>query len=278
MTRQLQRRPKKKPAATAYTVPALEKGLDVLELLSQSRQALGLNGIATTLDRSRQELFRVVTCLAQRGYLLRDAAGNYRMTSKMLEVGSRHIAQQIVVSQAMPAMEALAETTGESCQLSLLGRERMLIAANAVGSAHLQLEIKVGSSIPLFHSVIGLVALAFTTDKNDATAWQRRQEIQRRDGDVIEPNLRDLAQWQQRLETIRRDGYLTTQSPAHVGSRVHAGPLVDASGKLRAVLSIARLIPVREERGRDATINRALVECCQTISARLGVTDDATLE
>src|ERR1700704_2888063 len=128
--------PSPKASPQTYATPALEKGLDVLELLSQARRALGLNEIAVTLDRSRQELFRVVTCLATRGYLLRDATGDYRLSSRMLEVGSRHMAQQILVAQAMPAMEALAETIGESCQLSLPGRERLLVVATAVGSAH----------------------------------------------------------------------------------------------------------------------------------------------
>jgi DNA-binding IclR family transcriptional regulator len=267
----------KKTTGPEYAVPALEKGLDVLEMLSQTRHALGLNGIATALNRSRQELFRVVTHLAQRGYLLRDSAGNYRLTSKMLEVGSRHIAQQAVVAQAMPAMEMLAEKTGESCQLSLLGRERMVVAANAAGFSHLQLEIKVGSSIPVYYSVIGLVALAYSGQGGDEATWARRQELQRQGDDVMDPQLKKFSEWQERLAAIRRAGQITSQSPAHVGSRVHAAPLLDSSGKLHAVLSIARLLPVREERGRDAVIDRALLECCQTITAQLGNAQDAEL-
>jgi DNA-binding IclR family transcriptional regulator len=263
-----------KNAAPEYAVPALDKGLDVLELLSQTRHALGLNGIAYTLKRSRQELFRVVTRLAQRGYLLRDATGNYRLTAKLLEVGSRHIAQQAVVAQAMPAMERLAEVTGESCQLSLVGRERLLVAANASGASHLQLEIKVGNSIPLYYSVIGLVALAFSGVDGEQAHWERRREIQRQGGDVFEPQLRSLAEWRERLAAVREAGQITMQSPAHPGSRVHAAPLLDASGKLHAILSIARLLPVREERGRDGQIDRALLECCRTISARLGNNPD----
>jgi DNA-binding IclR family transcriptional regulator len=260
-----------------YAIPALEKGLDVLELLSQARHALGLNEIAATLQRSRQELFRVVTCLAMRGYLLRDASGEYRLSSKMLEVGSRHIAQQLLISQAMPAMEALAESTGESCQLLLIGRERLLVVATAAGPAHLQLDVKVGSSIESYNSVVGWIALAFASQNGDQASWERRREIQRAGGDVIEPGLRSFTEWRDRLAAIRRDRYVMAQSSVHSGARICAGPLLNAENKLMAVLSSARVVAVREERRRDSRISTALVDSCRTISAGLGAVDGAEI-
>lgn len=268
----------KKGTPQAYPIPALEKGLDVLELLAQARTSMGLNDIADQLGRSRQELFRVVTCLCVRGYLLRDTIGNYRLGTKMLEIGSGHVAHQLMITQAMPAMEALAEATGESCQLSLLGRQRLLVVAAATGSGHLQLEVKVGNSIPLFNSVVGLVAIAFSPEKDDAISWERRCEIQRQGGDVIEPELREVRDWQERLDAIRRDGYLNAQSSTHIGSRVHASPLLNATGRLVAVLSVARLVAVREEPQRNTTINKALLQCCRTIAVGLGALEGAAID
>jgi DNA-binding IclR family transcriptional regulator len=270
-------RPSRKTSPQTYAIPALEKGLDVLELLSQARHALGLNEIAATLHRSRQELFRVVTCLSMRGYLLRDATGEYRLSSKMLEVGSRHMAQQLLISLAMPAMEALAEATGESCQLLLIGRERLLVVATAAGPAHLQLDVKVGSSIELYNSVVGWIVLAFASQNGEQASWERRREIQREGGDVFEPGLRSFTEWRDRLGTIRRDGYVMAQSSVHSGARICAGPLLNAENKLMAVLSSARVVAVREERRRDVSISTALVDCCRKISAGLGAVDEAAM-
>lgn len=231
---------------------------------------MGLNEVATALGRSRQELFRVMVCLHSRGYLLRDAAGGYRLGSKMFEVGSRHIARQALVSVAMPPMEELAVTTGESCQVSVVERDRLLVIATAVGSAHLQLEVKVGSSIPLYVSVISLVAIAFTSEACHQEAWKRRREILEGGGDVFEPDIPDYRAWQQRLAKIRRDGYLVAQSARHPGSRVHATPLLDALGNLAGVLSLTRLVPAREPPDRTTAIVSALVTCGRTISAGLG--------
>jgi len=77
-------------AAQLYAVPALEKALDVLELLSQAQQALGLNQIAEALNRSHPALFRITVCLHNRGYLLRDASGRYRRNGGLVAQSAQH--------------------------------------------------------------------------------------------------------------------------------------------------------------------------------------------
>ena len=58
----------KTTAGSAYPVPALEKGLDLLELLSARADPQSLTALARTLGRSSSELFRMITCLERRGY------------------------------------------------------------------------------------------------------------------------------------------------------------------------------------------------------------------
>ena len=59
------RKSRKKP----YSAPALEKGLDVLELLSREDEGLTVSVIAKRLSRSVSELFRMLVVLEQRGYI-----------------------------------------------------------------------------------------------------------------------------------------------------------------------------------------------------------------
>ena len=54
-----------------YTAPALEKGLDVLELLASVSEALTHSEIARRLGRSVSEVFRMLVCLEERGYISR---------------------------------------------------------------------------------------------------------------------------------------------------------------------------------------------------------------
>ena len=58
------RKPKKaaaEPEGPAYAAPALEKGLDILEMLCRSEQPLSQTQIAQELGRSVGEIYRMLT-------------------------------------------------------------------------------------------------------------------------------------------------------------------------------------------------------------------------
>ena len=67
----------------AYSVPALEKGLDILEALSASSQPQSLSGLAHLLERNSNEIFRMLNLLERRNYVLRDESGGYRLSLRM---------------------------------------------------------------------------------------------------------------------------------------------------------------------------------------------------
>ena len=48
---------------TGYAAPALEKGLDILELLASAEQSMTTGQIADALGRSKNEIFRMVFVL-----------------------------------------------------------------------------------------------------------------------------------------------------------------------------------------------------------------------
>jgi IclR helix-turn-helix domain len=54
-----------------YAAPALEKGLDILELLASVSEALTHSEIASRLGRTINEVFRMLVCLDERGYISR---------------------------------------------------------------------------------------------------------------------------------------------------------------------------------------------------------------
>jgi uncharacterized membrane protein len=60
-----------------YTAPALEKGLDILELLSRAETGLSQSEIARDLGRSVSEIFRMLVVLEERGYIALEEADRY---------------------------------------------------------------------------------------------------------------------------------------------------------------------------------------------------------
>lgn len=73
-----------------YSAPALEKGLDVLELLAAEPHGLNLQEIARRLKRTSNELFRMLDVLVRRGYRVRQPDSAYVLTLRLFELAHRH--------------------------------------------------------------------------------------------------------------------------------------------------------------------------------------------
>ncbi|WP_421724971.1 helix-turn-helix domain-containing protein [Bauldia sp.] len=84
------------PAADAArkgksAVPAVEKALDVLEVLADAPDGLTMNEIVERLGRTMGEIYRVVVYLAERGYLSQDpGTSRYALTLKLFELSHHH--------------------------------------------------------------------------------------------------------------------------------------------------------------------------------------------
>lgn len=84
MTRRATPRPDGGAARPSYRAPALEKGLDILELMAGVPEGLGQAEIARRLGRSVGEIFRMLACLVERGYLaVRRPGAVYVVTERV---------------------------------------------------------------------------------------------------------------------------------------------------------------------------------------------------
>ncbi|MGC8623654.1 MAG: IclR family transcriptional regulator [Phycisphaerae bacterium] len=181
---------------TLSAIPALERGLDVLERINAVDTPLTLTAIARLCGRSISELQRVVACLLQRGYLFRDANGAYRISSKLFRMGQACTLFQDLVARTRISMRTFAQRTGEAVHLSVLTEDRVLILANVPGPGYLQLGVTVGSLHVPTISASGRVLLAGMTAA-DLAAYVRRNAMQSLQVKSLETQ----------LARIRRRGY-----------------------------------------------------------------------
>src|SRR5687767_11391657 len=70
-----------------YAVPALEKGLEILELLARSPNGLNLTTIASSLGRSTGEIYRILQFLEARDYIVRDRnSDSYSLSMRLFHL------------------------------------------------------------------------------------------------------------------------------------------------------------------------------------------------
>ena len=115
--------PSAEPDSPTYSAPALEKGLDVLELLCRGEVPLALKDIARQLGRTVGELYRMVTCLVERGYVA-NVDDKYMVTTKLFELAHLNPPTHRLLTEAIPIMQRLSGELDQSCHLTVYTRSR----------------------------------------------------------------------------------------------------------------------------------------------------------
>ncbi len=152
--------------AGKYRAPALEKGLDVLELLAGAKSPMTLSQISARLERSVSELFRMVQVLEMRGYVAVSAGGEgFELTNKLFSLGISRGPSQNLLASALPIMQALSEQTRQACHLAIASDDRMVVIARIEAPGDLGFSVRVGYQRPLAQSTSGVVLYAFQKPK-----------------------------------------------------------------------------------------------------------------
>ena len=157
-----------------YSAPALDKGLDVLELLAARGTPLTMSQIAAELNRSVSELFRMVDTLTHRGYVtLAESGDGFELTNKLFALGVARAPAKSLLEDALPEMRKLSKVIGQSCHLAVASEEQMVVVARVEAPGNQGFSVRVGYRRPLVESTSGLVLYAFQPESVRAE-WRAR--------------------------------------------------------------------------------------------------------
>ena len=220
-----------KAEASQYSAPALEKGLDILELLADSPSGLTQNQIATRLDRSASELFRMVEVLARRGFVGRSPSdGTYSLTLKLFELAHRQPPVKRLLAVALPLMHELARATRQSNHLVVLHEQRILVVAQVDSPEPMGFSVRLGAHFDFrADRVSSRVHTAFQDDERRAEMIEQMLE-----NDPKPPSRSRLAA---RVALIRKQGYEEHISDTLPGITDLCFPILDRAGHAVATLT-----------------------------------------
>lgn len=149
------------PAAPEYAAPALDKGLDILELLAGTSGALSQSEIADATGRSTGQIFRMLSTLERRGYVFRDKrSGLYVLAMKLFELAHQHPPLRGLVSVALPIMQELAHQARQSCNLAVLDGTGVRVIAQVESPADFGFRVRVGAAFDVATTATGAVLIA----------------------------------------------------------------------------------------------------------------------
>ena len=211
-----------------YRAPALDKGLDILELLARTADGLSQAEIAKALDRSPNEIYRMLDRLVRRDYVRRTPEDRYEITLKLFELGHARPPLHRMVSQAMPVLRHFALKAEQAVHMVVQDRNILVVIAQVDGPGYWNVSIRVGSRISLVNTGSGHVFLAF------ATPEERVLMLEEQDMGSPEKMPRGL---EARLEGVREQGYEMMPSAQVSGVSNLTVPIFGPLGTVIAVLT-----------------------------------------
>ncbi len=248
-----------------YRAPALDTGLDILELLASVDGGLTQAEIAKRLGRSPNEFYRMLDRLVKRGYVTKPEGDRYSLTLKLSGLAQLHAPVRRLVSYATPLMRELAETSRQANQLVVFDRGSAVVIAQQEAPGYWGISIRVGSHISLFDTGSGHVLLAFRPQP------EREMMIaeHRRSTDKVSPSKEFFA----RLDQIAERGYEMMASLQTAGVYNLSAPVLGPDGKAIAALTVPYITLVNLAAAPDITQTIGLLLAAAEKLSRLAGSD-----
>jgi DNA-binding IclR family transcriptional regulator len=243
-----------------YQAPALEKGLDILELLALTDQPLSRTDIAKHLNRSVGEIYRMLHQLVQRSYVA-IVNDSYVLTTKLFELSHYSPPTQRLLSEAMPIMHKLAGEVDQACHLTVYSQGRQIVVAKVDVPSGMGFSVRIGSELDVLVSASGRVLLAF---QDDQTRALRIEESARREPDF---KFKDLDRV---LRKIAEQGFEAAPSGQVKGLFAVSFPILDLRGFALAALTVPYADRI-DLKGRKTAreVEAILAAAAQSLTARV---------
>lgn len=243
-----------------YSAPALEKGLDIIELLAREEYGLSQSDIARSMGRSVGEIFRMLVALINRGYVAQDPdTDRYSLTTKLFAVAHQTPLIKRLTALAGPLMRKLTARINQSAHLGIISDDVVLIVGQVDPPGHHVMSIRLGARVDLWRASSGRVILAFAEEERLRELFDR----------VPLPKDKTEARLREELAEIRLRGHEITDSFVARGIVNISAPVCDHTGHTVAALTVPHL-----ERFDDPIsfqiCARHVIDTANTLSVALG--------
>lgn len=161
------------PRPQKYVAPMLNKGLQVLETLASSDEAMTLSALAYASKHSVGEIYRAVQVLLRRNYISELPTGEFRLSGRLFEMALQIPPYDRLLSKSLPVLENVRSILGQSVFLSLLVDSQHVIIGKVEAPGDFGLTIKVGYPTPWFVSTPGKLLQALSQTRPVTVEFER---------------------------------------------------------------------------------------------------------
>ena len=226
----------KKPKGE-YAIQTVTNALRLLEEF-QDAEELGVTHLSRRLDLHKNNVFRLLATLEQRGYVDQSPeTERYRLGVRTLELGRAFTRSRSLLQRARPILRALAGALGESAHLGVLRGFEVVHLDGAAPDRLVLSRVRVGWRLPAHCTALGK-ALLGCAPESVREAFDRTvvaDGLERRTPATIA----DRDKFFEHLRTVAVQGFAVDAEECEEGLCCVAAPVYDGEGDLVAALSVS---------------------------------------
>ena len=264
---------KRKAKEPSYIVPALERGLLLLQAFSKDKPVQSLGILAKELDLPRATTFRLANTLEHLGFLIRDEeSGEYRVGAAALKLGWSYLTGLELPEIAYPFLSDLRYRTGASVHMSVREGTEVVYVSRLAAQAALSSNIRVGSRLPAHASTMGRALLQDLEDEDLFELYRGTRELAPFSPDTPPTvvALRDLL-----LKDARNDGVVVSRGYYEKGVVSVAAPIRDGSDRVVAAVNITASADKFADDALNRMVKDEVLRCAARISTAIGHDPDS---
>jgi IclR family pca regulon transcriptional regulator len=205
---------------------SLEKGLAVLRAFNAQRRTMTLANVAEATGITKSSAQRMIYTLERLGYVKKHAqTRRYQLTPKVMEVGYNYLEADTLVDVANPFVSELANSTGETTNLTEPYDTEMVYVARFVSYKVIPIHMPIGSRIPMYCTGSGRAYLSALPEQDAVALLQRSALISR-----TRHTRTDIDDIMSLLAEARVRGYATNDEELFLGDMTIAASVIGSQG------------------------------------------------
>ena len=245
-----------------YLVPALKRGLQILDMFSGKIRVLTINDFAERLGVSSSSIYRTVVTLTELNYLKKIKRNSYELGPMVLSNGFIYLAAREIVQVAAPYILELRDESSSSCHLAIREGLQAIYLYRAPSPQKLSVNVPIGSRFPCHTVAAGRSLLTGLrdvqiTDLFSGVALDRS----------IPPAPTSLPLLRQIITEDRKRGFSLNRSDSATAIAV---PIKNYAGEVVAAVNISAPDTLMGEESVRKSLTTLLIKTADRISSELG--------
>lgn len=223
------------PGPKTRSVPALERGLLVLEYLAQSRRGVTVSQLARKLRFPRSTAHAILLTYQRSGYVKRDErAGRYCLGFRLQALANMALGGMTLRGHAGPVLFRLMQETGLTVHLAVMEKNEAILIDRIAPPGTPPLATWVGKRMGLHCTALGKALIAHLSTQEVEGLIRSQGMIRHNENTITSKRTLQLA-----CEQVRQLGYAVDDEEEEIGIRCIGAPAFGQNGEVVAAISVS---------------------------------------